>query len=200
MESPAKILIIEDDPTIALDLSMILRRAGHQVIGPEADYDSGIKAVKKHDLDLVLLDIELSGEQGGIDVAHFINDYASVPFIYISSYTTADILHAAAETSPLTYIVKPFRANDVKIAVQMALSQKSEKKLPSLDYINKKAPISLTKSEYKTMVALLRGLSGKQIADEHYVSLHTVKTHLKRLYSKMEVHSKMELQEKVMGL
>ena len=197
MESRAKILVIEDDPAILLDIVINLERSGYEVVGQAHNAQKAKEIIKSKEIDLILLDIQLEGVESGIDLAHFINNYSSTPFLYISSYTTSEILSAAAETNPMTYLVKPFKQKDVVIAVQMALSYKRNLNVPSLEYLNQRIITPLTRSEYKMLVESVKGKSATTIAHEQFISIHTVKTHLKKVYLKMDVHSKVELQKKL---
>ena len=58
-----------------------------------------------------LLDIFIKGDENGIDLARELRE-SRIPFVYISANSNADILHAANDTQPEGFIVKPFRKED----------------------------------------------------------------------------------------
>jgi len=89
--------------------------------------------------------------------------------------------------------VKPFKDSDLAPAIELALvkgQQRDNKRLPSLEYINKKMPTPLTSSEYAIVKLIWQGKKNQEIADESFVSINTVKTHIHNIYSKFDVNSK----------
>lgn len=116
-----RILIVEDEPLIAKDLSYILEDIGIQDIKLALSYDDAVKSCKDESFDLILLDVNLSDEKDGIDLAHFINTEIHVPFIFITSYYNSSTVARAKVTQPLAYLLKPFNKHDIQINVEMAL-------------------------------------------------------------------------------
>lgn len=114
------VLIVEDEPLIADDLSFLLQDIGIERVELALKYDDAIKKINEHQFDLVLLDINLSGERDGIDVAKFINRSHPIPFIFVTSYFDKDTLDRAKETNPIAYILKPFDKQDIQVNVEMA--------------------------------------------------------------------------------
>lgn len=115
------VLIVEDEPLIADDLSFHLQDLGVTNIKIALKYERAIQQVTENVFDLILLDVNLSGEKDGIDVANFVNRSKPTPFIFITSYYDDATLLRAKATNPIAYILKPFNKQDIKVNVEMAL-------------------------------------------------------------------------------
>jgi DNA-binding LytR/AlgR family response regulator len=114
------VLIVEDEPLIADDLLFHLEDMGIEKIDVALKYEEARKKITENNFDLALLDVNLSGERDGIDLANFINRQRPLPFIFITSYYDQDTLSRAKQTNPWAYILKPFDKRDVTINVEMA--------------------------------------------------------------------------------
>lgn len=117
-----KILIVEDQLIITMDLEYMLEELGYQVCGISTCYEDAISAIKRSRPDLVLIDIILAGEKTGIDLAHEINRTYHIPFIFLSSHADRSTIEAAKSTNPAGYIVKPFNRNDVYASIEIAFN------------------------------------------------------------------------------
>jgi CheY-like chemotaxis protein len=104
----SKILIVEDDFVVALDLKQRLEDIGHKIVGIEGDGEAAIKKTNKTKPDLILMDITLKGELDGIETAQKIQENNDIPLIYVSGYIDKKTLKRAKITKPLAYITKPF--------------------------------------------------------------------------------------------
>lgn len=116
----AKILIVEDEPLIAQDLKYLLNDMGLSSISIAMDYEDAWKVLHEKPFDLALLDINLSSEKDGIDLAAELNSL-QIPFIFITSYFNQSIVERAKTTRPQAYLVKPFNQHDLQINVEMVL-------------------------------------------------------------------------------
>lgn len=114
------VLIVEDEPLIADDLSFHLQDIGITDIRIALKYDHALKKLSEQAFDLVLLDVNLSGEKDGIDLARFINRTHPTPFIFITSYYDTGTITRAKEVDPIAYILKPFSKHDIQVNVEMA--------------------------------------------------------------------------------
>src|SRR3954464_1158463 len=112
-----KVLIVEDELIIAEDIKDILEHASYEVIGMAASGKEAIQLVSEVMPDILLIDISIKGNMDGIQLANTIREQFNLPFIYITSYTNKSILERAKLTKPYGYIVKPYKEQDVLIAV-----------------------------------------------------------------------------------
>ncbi len=116
-----KILLAEDDPTLAADLEQRLIRLNYQVIGVAV---SGTDAIEKADElrpDLALIDIQIRGSVDGIEAADQIRAGFQIPVVYLASQTDPYTMQRAKVTNPLGYIFKPFEERELEITLEMAL-------------------------------------------------------------------------------
>lgn len=77
-----KIILIEDDWIIAKEIAYSLQDIGFEVIGTYDSGEEGFEQIKIKQPDLVLLDIDLSGEQTGIDIGRKLKEETTIPFIF----------------------------------------------------------------------------------------------------------------------
>ncbi|SHN35833.1 sigma 54-interacting response regulator [Chitinophaga sp. CF418] len=115
-----KILIVEDEFTVAYQLKSILEAAGHKVCGIAISVSKALALIDIHRPGLVMLDIHLKGAESGIELAHILND-KRIPFIYLSANSSESILSLAKETRPHGFLVKPFREKDLLVAIEIAI-------------------------------------------------------------------------------
>ncbi|PRC91953.1 EAL domain-containing protein [Solimicrobium silvestre] len=116
---PSKILIVEDESIVALDLQRRLIVLGYEVPRVAASHDQAMKAVNEIMPDIVLMDINISGDIDGIDTAAKIN----VPVIYLTAYSEEKTLERAKATKPYGYLIKPFSERELHATIQMALER-----------------------------------------------------------------------------
>lgn len=124
----ANILVVEDENIVALSIKNKLELMGYSVVGTAS---SGEDAVIKADLfypDLVLMDVMLRGEMDGIDAAGKIREKFDIPVIFLTAYTDDSTLERAKLAEPYGYISKPFKEQDLKSNIEMAL-HKHEKEI-----------------------------------------------------------------------
>ena len=103
-ESTSRILVVEDDAFIALDLQDVLSEAGYQVIGPVATVSEAIALLDSHQPDMALLDYNL-GDETSIPVAHRL-EARGVPFMFLSGQVSSVML-GKTRTEPKV-MSKPF--------------------------------------------------------------------------------------------
>ncbi len=118
-QTHARVLIIEDETLIAMDLSDIVSRLGHDVVATADTAGKAIAAAKKHRPDLVLADIQLADGSSGIDAVGQILSEVSVPVIFITAFP--DRLLTGERPEPTFLITKPYLEDTVQAAVGQAL-------------------------------------------------------------------------------
>jgi|GEM_PF-4024412 len=117
---PMQVYIVENDTIWASFLKNLLERSGYEVVGTATSYRQAVIDLDRNKADLLLLDIQLEGEETGIDLAGYINQYLSIPFIFQSSETDMAVLQKAINTYPLDFLIKPFRKEKLLDALYAA--------------------------------------------------------------------------------
>jgi signal transduction histidine kinase len=118
----AKILVVEDEHLVALDIQLRLERMGHFPIVVYSGEDA-IEQAAETDFDLVLMDIKLKGELDGIDAARRLRAAHDLPIIYLTAYADNHTIDRARVTEPYGYVLKPFQERELKAAIEMALQR-----------------------------------------------------------------------------
>ncbi len=131
-----RILIVEDEAIIAADLNMILSKRGYDC----DQTDNAIEAMSlltKNDYQLFLLDIFISGDTDGVDLAGQIRKKSDNPLIFLTSYYDNQTLDRVKEVKPEAYIVKPFEERNLIANIELALyrHKKPVATSPNLDKI-----------------------------------------------------------------
>lgn len=116
-----KILLVEDELIIAEHLIVLLEKKGYDIVGSAMDYGEAIDILETEKPDLILLDINLSGKQDGLDLAKEINRRFEIPFIFTTSHTDSITLERAKKVNPANYLVKPFQPEQLYTAIEIAL-------------------------------------------------------------------------------
>ena len=117
----ARILIVEDESIIAMDIEKSLQSLGYEVAAKVVSGEQAVSRVEAENIDLVLMDIMLGTEMDGIEAAEQIRSSFKVPVVFLTAFANDEILARAKITGPHGYIVKPFDQADLKVAVEIAL-------------------------------------------------------------------------------
>ena len=191
--SELNILVVEDEALIAEDIATICNHHGYNVIETAHSGGEAICALEKYQLDLVLLDINLEDEVDGIDIAEFIVEKKKLPFIYITSYADKDTLERAKKTKPIGFIVKPFIEDQLLSTIEISLHNYAQGQIPGgldLAQLNSKIISPITEREFAILQHIYSGKTNIQMAGLEYLSINTIKYHIKQLYAKLDVHSR----------
>lgn len=118
-QAATDVLIIEDEPVIAMDIAGIVRQAGHRVLGIAATQAEAVEMATSATPGLVLADIRLADDSSGIKAVDEIRARRLVPVIFITAYPERLLDDQRAEPSLL--ITKPFNDHLLKVAIAQAL-------------------------------------------------------------------------------
>jgi CheY-like chemotaxis protein len=119
-QTRAKVLIIEDEPIIAMDIETIVRDLGHDVTGVAVTRDEAVALAMETRPGLVLADIQLADDSSGIDAVKDILAEFEVPVIFITAFP--ERLLTGERPEPTFLITKPFQRSTVKAAISQARS------------------------------------------------------------------------------
>jgi len=119
-QPPTRILIIEDEPVIALDVARIVEGSGHSVTGIATTHREAVDLARAEQPGLVLADIQLSDDSSGIDAVKEILEHYQVPVIFITAFP--DRLLTGERPEPTFLITKPFDPEILNVAISQALA------------------------------------------------------------------------------
>ena len=126
----ARILIVEDEPIVAMGIGTSLVKLGYRVAGTAASGEQAVKAARELAPDLILMDIRLKGSMDGVSAALEVRRDPGTPVVFLTAYADEPTLARAKGAGPFGYIQKPFQEKDLHMAIEMAFLRSSlEKKL-----------------------------------------------------------------------
>ncbi len=118
-----RILIVEDEPVVALDLQHTLEEMGHEVVSISECFESAIQSVIEHSPTLVMMDIHLQGKIDGIEACDAIYHGWKIPVIFLTAYVDENTVNRAAACRPFGYLMKPYHSKELYATLQVARSR-----------------------------------------------------------------------------
>lgn len=119
--NPCRILIVEDEALVAMEIEERLEVMGYQVTGRAASGVQALALLEETRPDLALMDIRLQGAMDGIAVAERIRKISKVPVIFLTAYSEDETLERAKVAEPSGYILKPFNDRELRSSIEIAL-------------------------------------------------------------------------------
>jgi CheY-like chemotaxis protein len=123
-----RILLVEDESIIAMDIAMQLRDFGYQVVGHASSGEQAITLAEQLRPDLVLMDVQLKGNMDGIGAAQVIRSRFNFPCLFLSAFASDSGNFARAElANPIGFLSKPFSEHELRSVMDVALRQLAQK-------------------------------------------------------------------------
>lgn len=119
--STERILVVEDEKIIALDLRRRLEKFGYEVVGTAGTAEEAVNAASETAPDLVLMDVMLTGSEDGIDAAAAIRRENPIPIVFLTAYADEETLERAKHVEPVGYVLKPFKERELYTTIEMGL-------------------------------------------------------------------------------
>jgi CheY-like chemotaxis protein len=117
----AKIMLVDDEVIVAQDLKNRLENLGYDVVAMAHTGEDAIESAGETRPDLVIMDIQLSGEMDGIEAAGIILKRFGISILYLTAYSDDETLARAKVTLPFGYLIKPFVERELHSTIEMAL-------------------------------------------------------------------------------
>ncbi len=122
---PVRIIVAEDDTVIRMDLKEELQRQGYLVVGDVGDGQSAVNLARELRPDLMVMDIRMP-EMDGIAAAEILTREKLAPVVLLTAYSDEELIERARAAGVVHYVTKPWRASDLKPAIEIALSRFQE--------------------------------------------------------------------------
>jgi PAS domain S-box-containing protein len=116
-----KLLIVEDESIVALDLRQELEEFGCEITGLAESAEAALMSVEECRPDLVLMDIKIDGAMDGIETARQLRRVYKVPVVFLTSHCDKLTLDRAARELPYGYLIKPFKSRELQATMRVAL-------------------------------------------------------------------------------
>jgi AmiR/NasT family two-component response regulator len=120
-----RVLIVDDEPVIRLDLRTMLEAMGHEVVGEADNGADALQLARTLQPDLVIADLMMP-EMDGIELSRRLAKERIAPVLVLTAYSEPEMVMGADRAGVLGYLVKPFREADLAPAIQVAISRYRE--------------------------------------------------------------------------
>jgi PAS domain S-box-containing protein len=117
----ARILIVEDEAIVAMDIRAQLSSMGYETVGTASTGENAVALARTLRPDLVLMDINLAGAMDGVAAAQVIRTDLVLPVVFLTAFSSDAVLARAKLTDPSGFILKPFSEPELRTAIEMAL-------------------------------------------------------------------------------
>jgi PAS domain S-box-containing protein len=119
--SNIKVLVVEDESIVALDIKTRLVGLGYTVVGMVPSGEEAVQKVADTSPDLVLMDINLRGQMDGVQAAEQIRSLYTTPVVFLTAFTDDETIQRAKLSEPFGYLVKPFEDRELHTTIEIAL-------------------------------------------------------------------------------
>ena len=120
----AKILIVEDEAIVALEIKYRLTKLGYSVIGTASSGKRALELTEETKPDVVLMDIKLKGSMNGLEVATQIRDRFNIPCIFLTAFSDDSTIKQMENVFNYERLQKPFEVIDLDNAIKITLEKK----------------------------------------------------------------------------
>jgi response regulator NasT len=124
MSDALRVVVVEDEALIRMDVVSTLEEAGFEIVGEGANGEEAISLAKENEPDLVVMDIKMP-KLDGISAAEKIAEL-KIPVVLLTAFSQTDLVSRAAEAGAMAYVTKPFKPADLLPAIQIALARHEE--------------------------------------------------------------------------
>ncbi|GAU70326.1 putative two-component response regulator [Streptomyces sp. NBRC 110611] len=193
--APVRVLLCDDHAVVRAGLLALLSSApGIEVAGEAGSGEEAVAAAAKLRPDVVLMDLQLGPGIDGIEATRRITHLAPTPHVLVlTTYDTDADITRAIEAGATGYLLKAERPDELFTAIHAAAQGHSTLSAPVAHRVlaRMRSPRpTLTDRERDILGQLARGLSNREIARALFISEATVKTHLGRIYDKLDVDTR----------
>ena len=124
MEDRLRVVVVEDEALIRMDVVSILEEANFDVVAQGSDGEEAVALASEHEPDLVVTDIKMPNLDG-ISAAEKIAEM-KIPVVLLTAFSQSDLVTRAAEAGAMAYVTKPFKPTDLLPAIQIAMARHEE--------------------------------------------------------------------------
>ena len=115
-----KVMIVEDESIVAMELTSYLRDLDYVVVGRASNGVDGFVLAKEARPDIILMDVQIKGDEDGISLARRVQSIQNISIIYITAFNDDVSLERAIETNPAAYLTKPFNRKELAASLKIA--------------------------------------------------------------------------------
>ena len=195
---PIHVAIIEDDQTIRDGYTYLINNEpGYYVCGAYAQVEDALPELAKRSPQVILLDIELPGMNGIEAIPHIRKAAPGASILMLTVYEDADNIFRALSQGAVGYLTKSSPARRIMDGISEVVAGGAPMsigvaRLVIQSFHRNRHLSPLTDRETEILELVASGKSRSKIADELFIEVETVKSHIKNIYAKLDVHSRDE--------
>ncbi|MCO0820649.1 fimbria biosynthesis transcriptional regulator FimZ [Enterobacter hormaechei] len=198
---PASVIIMDEHPIVRMSIEVLLQKNKNiQVKLKSGDSHEVLDCIRNHPIDLVILDIEMTGTDGFVLLKRIRNLNKDIKVLFLSTKSEAFYAGRAIRAGANGFVSKRKDLGEIYNAVEMILTGYSFFPSETLSFINHlgsrtgaAVDMPLSNREVTVLRYLANGLSNKEIADQLLLSNKTISAHKSNIFSKLGVQSIVEL-------
>ena len=115
-----KVMIVEDESVVAMELSSYVRDLGYEVVGRASNAEDGYALAHEKLPNVILMDVQIKGEEDGISLAKRVQEIQKISIVYITAFNDDVSLERAIDTNPAAYLTKPFNRKELAASLKIA--------------------------------------------------------------------------------
>jgi DNA-binding NarL/FixJ family response regulator len=204
-----RILLVDDQELLRMGFRMVLEaQAGMEVVGEAGDGAEAVALTRQLEPDVVLMDVRMPGMDGVQATRELVDGGSSAHVIILTTFDLDEYAHAALRAGASGFLLKDAPTADLLSAIRAVASGDAvvapsttrrllatiAHQLPIAETGAELAELStLTPREHEVLIAVARGLSNAEIADELVLSEATVKTHVGRILAKLALRDRVQI-------
>ena len=117
-----RILVVDDEAILRLDLSEMLAERGHDIVGEADNGGDAVTMARTLKPDLVIMDVKMPG-MSGLEASKIIADEQIAPVLLLTAYSQCDVVEQATDSGVMAYLVKPIREEELTPAIEIAINR-----------------------------------------------------------------------------
>ena len=117
-----RILVVDDEAILRLDLSEMLAELGHDIVGEADNGGDAVTMARTLKPDLVIMDVKMPG-MSGLEASKIIADEQIAPVLLLTAYSQRDVVEQATDSGVMAYLVKPIREEELTPAIEIVINR-----------------------------------------------------------------------------
>ncbi|BAB04919.1 response regulator transcription factor [Halalkalibacterium halodurans] len=196
-----KVVLVDDHEMVRMGLSAYLRtQSDIEIVGEASDGHQGVKLVQETKPDVVLMDLVMEKMDGVQATEAIMNTTEGVKVIVLTSYIDDEKVYPVIEAGAFSYLLKTSSAKEIASAIRAAANGEAvveakvtNKMMERMRSRKKELHEELTPRELEVLRLIGEGKSNQGIADELYIGIKTVKTHVSNILHKLQLEDRTQI-------
>ncbi|WP_370295637.1 response regulator [Rossellomorea marisflavi] len=194
-----KVVFVDDHEMVRIGVSAYLSaQSDIEVVGEASDGSEGVRMALELRPDIILMDLVMKGKDGIEATKDIVSQWPEAKIIIVTSFLDDDKVYPALEAGAVSYMLKTSKANEIAEAVRKTYAGQSilepevtGKMMTRMRQKTVSHPHEeLTNRELEILLLMTQGKTNQEIADELFIALKTVKTHVSNILSKLDVQDR----------